>query len=398
MIRLKTIRDFDLKGKIVLIRCDFNVPMKDREILDDTRIRASLPTIQYALKEGAKIVLFSHLGRIKEEKDLDKNSLAPVAASLEKLLSHPVTFVPETRGKGLEEAIANLKEQDIVLVQNTRYEDLNGKKESNNDEELGTYWASLGDIFINDAFGTAHRSHASNVGIASHLPSGIGFLIEKELEHLELVKHPEHPFVVLLGGSKVQDKIGILQSLVVQADYLLIGGGMAYTFLKEEGYEIGTSLLDQENLSFCHELLSKYENKIILPVDHVISRELSDTSPREVVSTSEIPTDQMGLDIGPKTVELFERYLKNAKTILWNGPVGAYEFSRFQKGTNDLLTYLSNLSSTTVIGGGDTAAAATLLGVADKMTHVATGGGATLEYLEGKPLPGISIIEMKCSK
>lgn len=398
MIRLKTIRDFDLKGKTVLIRCDFNVPMKDREILDDTRIRASLPTIQYALKEGAKIVLFSHLGRIKEEKDLDKNSLAPVAASLEKLLSHPVTFVPETRGKGLEEAIANLKEQDIVLAQNTRYEDLNGKKESNNDEELGTYWASLGDIFINDAFGTAHRSHASNVGIASHLPSGIGFLIEKELEQLELVKHPEHPFVVLLGGSKVQDKIGILQSLVVQADYLLIGGGMAYTFLKEEGYEIGTSLLDQENLSFCHELLSKYENKIILPVDHVISRELSDTSPREVVSTSEIPTDQMGLDIGPKTVELFERYLKNAKTILWNGPVGAYEFSHFQKGTNDLLTYLSNLSSTTVIGGGDTAAAATLLGVADKMTHVATGGGATLEYLEGKPLPGISVIEMKDSK
>lgn len=398
MIRLKTIRDFDLKGKIVLIRCDFNVPMKDREILDDTRIRASLPTIQYALKEGAKIVLFSHLGRIKEEKDLDKNSLAPVAASLEKLLSHPVTFVPETRGKGLEEAIANLKEQDIVLVQNTRYEDLNGKKESNNDEELGTYWASLGDIFINDAFGTAHRSHASNVGIASHLPSGIGFLIEKELEHLELVKHPEHPFVVLLGGSKVQDKIGILQSLVVQADYLLIGGGMAYTFLKEEGYEIGASLLDQENLSFCHELLSKYENKIILPVDHVVSGEASDASPRKVVSTSEIPTDQMGLDIGPKTVELFEHYLKNAKTILWNGPVGAYEFSRFQKGTNDLLTYLSNLSSTTVIGGGDTAAAATLLGVADKMTHVATGGGATLEYLEGKPLPGISIIEMKCSK
>lgn len=398
MIRLKTIRDFDLKGKTVLIRCDFNVPMRDREILDDTRIRASLPTIQYALKEGAKIVLFSHLGRIKEEKDLDKNSLAPVAASLEKLLSHPVTFVPETRGKGLEEAIANLKEQDIVLVQNTRYEDLNGKKESNNDEELGTYWASLGDIFINDAFGTAHRSHASNVGIASHLPSGIGFLIEKELEQLELVKHPEHPFVVLLGGSKVQDKIGILQSLVVQADYLLIGGGMAYTFLKEEGYEIGTSLLDQENLSFCHELLSKYENKIILPVDHVISRELSDTSPREVVSTSEIPTDQMGLDIGPKTVELFEHYLKNAKTILWNGPVGAYEFSHFQKGTNDLLIYLSNLSSTTVIGGGDTAAAATLLGVADKMTHVATGGGATLEYLEGKPLPGISVIEMKGSK
>ncbi len=398
MIELKTIRDFDLKGKIVLLRCDFNVPMKDHEILDDTRIRASLPTIQYALSKDAKIVMFSHLGRIKEEKDLIKNDLAPVAASLEKLLSHPVTFISETRGKRLEEAIQTMQEQEIILVQNTRYEDLNGKKESSNDEELGAYWASLGDIFINDAFGTAHRAHASNVGIAFHLPSGIGFLIEKELEQLELVKHPEHPFVVILGGSKVKDKIGILRSLVTKADYLLIGGGMAYTFLKEEGYEIGSSLLDEENLSFCQELLSKYADKIILPVDHVVSSELSDTAEKEIVSTSEIPVDQMGLDIGPKTVTLFERYLKDAKTILWNGPVGAYEFSNFQKGTNDLLVYLSRLSSITVIGGGDTAAAATMLGVANQLTHVATGGGATLEYLEGKPLPGIAVIEAKDSK
>ncbi len=390
---MKTIRDFDLSDKKVLIRCDFNVPIKEGKIIDDTRIVASLETIRYALEKGAKVILFSHLGRVKDKADLAKNDLKPVAVRLSELLNQDVVFVPVTRGKKLEDAIRTMKQGEVILVQNTRYEDLDGKKESGNNEELGMYWAHLGDLFINDAFGTAHRAHASNVGISRHLPSGIGFLIEKELTKLDLVKHPDHPFTVILGGSKVSDKIGIISSLVKQADHILIGGGMAFTFLKEEGYEIGSSLFDQDSLSFCHEMLQEYPSKIILPIDVVVSSSIEEEESAKEVSINEIPSDQIGLDIGPETVQLFYRYMAESKTVLWNGPLGVYEVNRFSRGTDEVLKQLVNLPVKSVLAGGDILAAATKLGVKDQVTHAATGGGATLEYLEGKTLPGIQAIE-----
>ena len=265
-----------LENKKVLIRCDFNVPMKEGKIVDDTRITAALPTIKYCIDQNAKVVLFSHLGRVKEEADLAKNNLAPVAKRLEELLGKKVTFIEKTRGEELETAIDNMQEQDVILVQNTRYEDLDGKKESKNDPELGSYWASLGDVFVNDAFGTIHRAHASNVGIASHLDSCIGFLIEKELNALKELDNPDHPFVVVLGGAKVADKIGVIENLVKKADKILIGGGMAFTFLKAEGYEIGNSLLDEENIEFCKNIIKEYPNKIVLPVDVAVTTEYSE--------------------------------------------------------------------------------------------------------------------------
>ena len=279
---MKTIKDVNLENKKVLIRCDFNVPKKKKKIVDDTRITAALPTIQYALDNNAKVILFSHLGRVKEEADLTKNNLAPVAKRLEELLNKAVTFVDETRGKKLETAIANMNNKDIILVQNTRYEDLDGKKESKNDPELGAYWASLGDIFVNDAFGTIHRAHASNVGIASNIESCIGFLIEKELAALKELDNPAHPFVVVLGGAKVADKIGVIENLVKKADKILIGGGMAFTFLKAEGYEIGNSLLDEENIEFCKKIVEEYPEKIVLPVDAAVTTEYSENEKYKV--------------------------------------------------------------------------------------------------------------------
>ena len=394
-IMKKTIRDYNIEGKKVIIRVDFNVPIENGEILDDNRIKQSLETINYCLDHNAKIILLSHLGRIKTSDDLESNTLEPVALRLSELLDREIIFVTETRGELLETEIKNMKNQDIILVENTRFEDLNGKLESTNDENLGTYWASLGDIFINDAFGTSHRAHASNVGIASHLPNGIGFLIEKELNIIEkTIKNPKRPFTVILGGSKVKDKIGVIENLVNIADYILIGGGMAFTFLKSQDMNIGASLLDEESLDFCKKILKKHQDKIILPIDVVTSE--SDDAPINIKEKfiSDIKKIDIGLDIGHQTVKLFKSYLTDSNTVIWNGPVGKLEIKEFSNGTKELCEILKD-KDITIIGGGDTASAVINLGYKASFTHISTGGGATLELLEGKKLPGIEIIEDK---
>ena len=390
---MKTIKQMNLENKKTLIRCDINVPMKDGKIIDDTRITAAIPTIKYAIDNNAKVILFSHLGRIKEASDLEKNNLAPVAKRLEELLGQPVTFIEKTRGEELESAIKHMKSKDIILVQNTRYEDLDGKKESKNDKDLGAYWASLGDIFVNDAFGTIHRAHASNVGIASHLQSCIGFLIEKELNALKELDNPKHPFIVVLGGAKVSDKIGVIENLVKKADKILIGGGMAFTFLKSEGYEIGNSLLDEENIDFCKKIIKEYPEKIILPIDVAVTTEYSEKEEYKTKDITELEYNEMGLDIGPRTEELFKSYLKDAKIAVWNGPLGVYEFEKYKQGTNHILQFVTENNIKIILGGGDIVAAASTAGYKDKVYHASTGGGATLEYLEGKPLPGLEAIK-----
>lgn len=392
----KTIRDYDLSGKKVIIRVDFNVPIKDGKITDDNRIKASLETINYAISNNAKVILMSHLGRIKTEEDKIKNTLEPVALRLSELLDKEIIFVDETRGKILEDAISELKPGEILLMENTRFEDLNNKAESSNSEELGKYWASLGDIYINDAFGTSHRSHASNVGIASNLPNGIGFLIEKEIKEIEqTIKNPQRPFTVILGGSKVKDKIGVIENLVNIADYILIGGAMAYTFLKASGIEIGSSLLDDESIDFCKNILKKYSDKIILPIDSVNALEISDeVSPRECF-INEIKENEIGLDIGYNTVKLFKQYLQKSKTIIWNGPLGYFEIEAFSNGTKKICEVLKDIDAKKIVGGGDTGAAIIEFGYKDSVSFISTGGGASLEMLEGKKLPGIEIIEDK---
>ena len=392
----KTIRDYDLSGKKVIIRVDFNVPIKDGEITDDNRIKASLETINYAINNNAKVILMSHLGRIKTEEDKIKNTLEPVALRLSELLDKEIIFVDETRGKILEDAISELKPCEILLMENTRFEDLNNKAESSNSEELGKYWASLGDIYINDAFGTSHRSHASNVGIASNLPNGIGFLIEKEIKEIEqTIKNPQRPFTVILGGSKVKDKIGVIENLVNIADYILIGGAMAYTFLKASGIEIGSSLLDEESIDFCKNILKKYSDKIILPIDSVNALEISDeVTPRECF-INEIKENEIGLDIGYNTVKLFKQYLQKSKTIIWNGPLGYFEIEAFSNGTKKICEVLKDIDAKKIVGGGDTGAAIIEFGYKDSVSFISTGGGASLEMLEGKKLPGIEIIEDK---
>lgn len=390
---MKTIKDMDIDSKKVIIRCDFNVPIKDGKIIDDTRIKASLKTINYCLEHNAKIILLSHLGRVKEEADLQKNDLAPVATRLSELLNKEVLFIPKTRGVEVEDAISKMQPTDIVLLQNTRYEDLDGKKESSNDPELGKYWASLGDVFINDAFGTIHRAHASNVGIATNIPSAFGFLIEEELTALSELNDPKHPFIVILGGAKVSDKIGVIENLVTKADKILIGGGMAFTFLKSEGYEVGNSLVDQENIGFCTKMLREHPEKLVLPVDAKVTTEYSNDTPSTIKDITDFEYNEMGLDIGPKTIETFEKYLKDASIVVWNGPLGVYEFTNYQNGTKELLKYLVDNNIKVILGGGDIVAAAATLGYKDEVYHASTGGGATLEYLEGKKLPGIEIIK-----
>lgn len=389
----KSIRDFDLYNKKVIIRVDFNVPIKNSVIQDDNRIVMSLETISYAIKMGAKVILMSHLGRVKEESDKLKNSLEIVANRLSELLNRTVLFSKNTHGEELENMVNNLNIGDVLLMENTRFEDLNGKLESGNDKALGAYWASLGDIFINDAFGTAHRAHASNVGIASHLPSGIGFLIEKELNSFKVLDNPDRPYTVILGGAKVSDKIGVIENLVKSSDNILIGGGMAYTFLKSKGYNIGASLLDSDSIPFCKNMLDKYQDKIILPSDSIVSKEFDKDS--TLKNNGEYSDDDIALDIGDKTINDFKNILSKSKTIVWNGPLGYSEIERYSKGTKEMLKYLSNLNATVIIGGGDTAAAAINFGYKDKFTHISTGGGASLELLEGKELPGISIIDDK---
>lgn len=383
---MKTIKDFDLNDKKVIIRVDFNVPIKDGIIKDDTRIIESLKTIKYAIDNNAKVILMSHLGRIKEEADKEKNTLLPVSIRLSELLKKTVKFVNKTRGEELEKAIESLKPSDVLLMENTRFEDLDGKKESGNDSELGKYWASLGDIYINDAFGTAHRAHASNVGIASNLESGIGFLIEKELNNLlPAVNNPEHPFTVILGGAKVSDKIGVIENLVNKADYILIGGGMAFTFLKASGVEIGSSLLDEDSIDFCKKMLKENKDKLILPIDVV-------TDLKECFIT-DITNEEKGLDIGPKTVKLFKQYLDVSKTVIWNGPVGMFEDEKYSGGTKGICEILRNIKAIKIAGGGDTASAIKQFGYDKIFTHISTGGGASLELLEGKVLPGIEVIK-----
>lgn len=385
---MQKIENLELKNKKVIIRCDLNVPIKDGVVLDDTRIKASLKTIKYAIRKSAKVIIMSHLGRIKEESDIAKYDLKPVSQALAKALKHKVTFIPQTKGKKLEEAINKMKNKDIIMIQNTRYEDLKGQKESKNDKKLGKYWASLGDIFINDAFGTSHRAHASNVGISSNIESAAGFLVQNELKQLSKVTNPKKPLVVIVGGSKVSDKIEILENLAKKADYLLIGGAMAFTFIKASGFKIGKSLFDEEALSFSRNLLEEYSDKIVLPIDVVCDSK--DVNTRFI---NEIKDDEIGYDIGPKTVKIFKQYINEAKTIFWNGPVGMFEDERFALGTKSLCEAISETNAITIIGGGDTASAVTKLGYESKFTHISTGGGASLEYIAKESLPATEVLE-----
>ena len=396
----KIVTDLNVAGKKVLMRVDFNVPMKDGKITDENRIVAALPTIKYVLENGGKVIAFSHLGKVKEAADLEKRNIEPVAKRLAELLGQPVTFINATRGEELEKAVANLKDREILMFQNTRFEDLDGKKESKNDPELGKYWASLGDLFVNDAFGTAHRAHASNVGIAANIGEGntaAGFLMEKEIKFIGgAVDAPERPLVAILGGAKVSDKIGVIENLLVKADKILIGGAMMFTFFKALGKNTGKSLVEEDKVELAKSLLEKANGKIILPIDTVICKEFSNDAPHSVVSVDAIPDDEMGLDVGPATVKLFADQLVGAKTVVWNGPMGVFEMSNYAKGTIGVCEAIANLeNATTIIGGGDSAAAAISLGFADKFSHISTGGGASLEYLEGKKLPGVESISNK---
>ena len=394
----KTVKDVELNGKKVLVRVDFNVPMKDGKITNDNRIVAALPTIKYILENGGRAILFSHLGKIKSEEDKASKSLRPAAERLAELLGQDVKFIPEARGAELEAAIAELKDGEVLMFENTRFEDLDGKKESKNDPELGKYWASLGDIFVNDAFGTAHRAHASNVGISANLEAVAGFLLEKEIEFIGgAVDAPQRPMVAILGGAKVSDKIGVIENLLDKADKVLVGGGMMFTFLKAQGKNIGKSLCEEDKLELAKALLEKGGDKLVLPIDTVAAKEFSNDTEFRVVSVDALADDEMGLDVGPATVELFSNVLKDAKTVVWNGPMGVFEMSNFAKGTIGVCEAIANLEGAiTIIGGGDSAAAAMQLGYADKFSHISTGGGASLEYLEGKELPGVASLSDKC--
>ncbi|WP_321329538.1 phosphoglycerate kinase [uncultured Ilyobacter sp.] len=391
----KIVTDLELKGKKVLMRVDFNVPLKDGKITNDNRITAALPTIQYVLDQGASVIAFSHLGRVKTEEDKAGKSMAPVAARLTELLGKEVKFVPETRGADLEAAVSEIKPGEIMMFENTRFEDIDGKKESKNDPELGKYWASLGDVFVNDAFGTAHRAHASNVGIASNIEeSAAGFLMEKEIKFIGgAVDAPERPLVAILGGAKVSDKIAVIENLIAKADKIIVGGGMMFTFLKAKGLSIGKSLCEEDKLDLAKELMEKAGDKLILPIDTVAAKAFAADAEHRTVAVADMAEDEMGLDIGAASIELFTKALEGSKTVVWNGPMGVFEMPAFAKGTIGVCEAIANLEgATTIIGGGDSATAAIDLGFADKFTHISTGGGASLEYLEGKLLPGVESI------
>ncbi len=392
----KTIKDVNIDNKTLIIRCDFNVPIKDGKILDDNRIVMSLKTINYALDHNCKIVLLSHLGRIKSEEDKKNNSLYIVSKRLEELLDKKVEFIDETRGDVLTNSAKNMKEKDIILVQNTRYEDYPDNLESGCDDELGKYWASLGDIFINDAFGTCHRRHASNVGISKYIPSAVGFLVEKELNELSnTLSNPKSPYIVIMGGAKVNDKIKVIDKLIKKCDYLLVGGGIANTFLKSMGYDLKKSIYDDTSIEYCKNLLEEYKDKIILPVDGYSSTEYKDNLEVKYSMLNEVPENYMVLDIGPLSIKLFNKYIKDAKTVFYNGPVGVSEFKNFEYGTKNLLELLNKSHADIIIGGGDSAAAAIRFGYKDKFKHISTGGGASLELIEGKKLPAIEAIDDK---
>ena len=395
-----TVKDVDLKGKKVLVRVDFNVPVKDGVITNDNRITAALPTIKYILEQGGRAILFSHLGRVKEEADKDGKSLAPVAADLAAKLGQDVKFIPGvTRGAELEAAVNALEDGQVLLVENTRFEDVDGKKESKNDPELGKYWASLGDgIFVNDAFGTAHRAHASNVGISANVDKAVaGFLLENEIAYIkEAVETPERPFVAILGGSKVSDKIGVIETLLAKADKVLIGGGMTYTFYKAQGIEIGNSLVEEDKLDVAKALLEKSNGKLILPVDSKEANAFADYTEVKDTEGEAVDPGFLGLDIGPKSIAEFDKALTGAKTVVWNGPMGVFENPDFQAGTIGVMDAIVKQPGVkSIIGGGDSAAAAINLGRADKFSWISTGGGASMELLEGKELPGLAALTDK---
>lgn len=392
----KTIRDIELKGKRVIVRCDFNVPQQDGVITDDNRIRAALPTIDFLREHGARIILMSHLGRPKGEPKMEY-TLAPVAEALSQLMGQEVKFksCPTVVCDTIRDMAANLSDGEVMLLENVRFR----KEETENGAEFAKELASLAEIFVQEAFGTAHRAHASTAGIADYLPAVSGFLIEKEVEFLGgALENPKRPFAAIMGGAKVGDKIPVIENLLTKVDTLIIGGGMAYTFFKSMGLEIGTSILDADNVDLAAQLLKKAEAagvKLLLPVDVTVAKEFANGTETAVVDRDAIPADMMGLDIGPATVELYKEALKEAQTIVWNGPVGVFEMPNFAKGTRAIAQILADSSAVTIIGGGDSAAAAEQFGLADKMTHISTGGGASLEFLEGKVLPGIAVIEDK---
>ena len=395
-----TVKDVDLKGKKVLVRVDFNVPVKDGVITNDNRITAALPTIKYILEQGGRAILFSHLGRVKEEADKEGKSLAPVAADLAAKLGQEVKFIPGvTRGAELEAAVNALEDGQVLLVENTRFEDVDGKKESKNDPELGKYWASLGDgIFVNDAFGTAHRAHASNVGISANVEKAVaGFLLENEIAYIkEAVEAPERPFVAILGGSKVSDKIGVIENLLEKADKVLIGGGMTYTFYKAQGIEIGNSLVEEDKLDVAKALLEKSNGKLILPVDSKEANAFADYTEVKDTEGEAVDPGFLGLDIGPKSIAKFDQELTGAKTVVWNGPMGVFENPDFQAGTIGVMDAIVKQPGVkSIIGGGDSAAAAINIGRADKFSWISTGGGASMELLEGKELPGLAALTDK---
>ena len=387
----KTIRDFDFDNKKVIVRCDFNVPIKNKEIVDDTRIVKALKTINYLIEHNAKIILMSHLGRIKTKEDIKENSLYLVKLKLEELLNKKISFSSVTRGSELEEKVKALHPKDILLVENTRFEDLEDKKESSNNQELAKYWASLGEIFINDAFGTIHRSHASNVGIASYLDSGIGFLVEEEIKYLDTVKQAKRPLTIIMGGAKVSDKLELIYSLAEKADYILLGGAMSLTFLSSLGYNMGTSLIEKEQLNNCKNILDRYKEKIILPVDFKCFKSF-DNRDYIVRKIYEFDNDDIALDIDNLTVKLYKSVLNKTNTCFWNGPLGVVEKNESKDGSLKVLEYLNNLNITTILGGGDIVGFATKEKMDKKITFLSTGGGATLEYLSDKKLPGYEAI------
>lgn len=391
----KTVRDIDLKGKKVFVRCDFNVPMDENQnITDNTRIVAALPTIKYLLEQNCKIILASHLGRPKGEVK-PEFSLKPVAKELSKQLGKEVIMANDVIGEDAMSKASNLKEGEIMLLENVRFH----REETDNDPEFAKKLASMAEIFVNDAFGTAHRAHASTTGIADYIPGVAGFLIEKELKFLgNAINNPERPFVAILGGAKVSDKIGVIDSLLDKVDTLMIGGGMAYTFFKAQGYNVGNSLCEVEKTGLALQAMEKAKEKgvkLLLPIDTKIGKEFKPDTESKTVAWTEIPDEWEGFDIGEKTIEMFKKELQNAKTVIWNGPLGLFEFEQFAIGTNEIAKTLAELDATTIIGGGDSAAAVTKAGLADKMTHISTGGGASLEFLEGKKLPGIECLQDK---
>ncbi len=389
---MKTIKDYDLNGKRVIIRCDFNVPMKDNIITDDTRILASLRTINYAIDNNAKIILLSHLGKVKSEEDKKNNSLYSVYLKFKELLKTNVYFCEETHGDKLTNMVNNLKDREVLLVQNTRYEDIDSKKESSCDLELSKYWASLGDIFINDAYGTLHRSHASNVGIGKILPNGIGFLVEEEVNKIDsFLEDTSRPLIVIMGGKKVSDKIKVIDNLIKKCDKLLIGGAMSFTFLHVLGYNVNMEYVDNDSISYVKGLLDKYKDKIVLPVDFMVSSSLEDVNSVNK-SLDELEVTDNGYDIGNESIKLFKDNLNGCARVLINGPVGVFENKLYEKGTKEIYQYLKDNNIKVLIGGGDSAASVNKLGFANTFYHVSTGGGATLEYLEGNGLPGLDVI------